>query len=120
MQSAMRHQWWLRRANGCPKAPESGSDSLEAISQITKQDDDAAQSHESEVVLHLPLVAHHQPPEVTQPSEQPLDLPAPLVASELATVLCLGLLPVPSMRSEHLYAPLCECLIERVRGIGAV
>ncbi len=93
---------------------------LEAISQIPKQDEDAAQSHDSNVVLHLPLVAHHQPPEVTQPRKEALYLPAPLVASEFAAVLGPGPPPVPSMRSDHLYAPLCESLIERVRVIGAI
>jgi hypothetical protein len=41
-----------------------GAYSLEAISQIPKQDDDTPQAHESKVVLHLPLVAHNQPSEV--------------------------------------------------------
>jgi hypothetical protein len=33
--------------------------SLEVISQIPQQDDDAAQLHEAEIVLRPPLVAHH-------------------------------------------------------------
>src|SRR5215204_174871 len=97
----------------CPK-------SLEAISQIPKQDDDAPELHEAEVVLRSPLVAHYQPSEVTQPGKEALYFPAPLVASEFAAVLCLGLLPVPSMRSDHLYAPLPERLIEWIQVIGPV
>src|SRR5215203_5570393 len=85
----------------CPK-------SLEAISQIPKQDDDAPELHEAEVVLRSPLVAHHQPSEVIQPGKEALYFPAPLVASEFAAVLGLGPLPVTSVRSDHPYTPLFE------------
>src|SRR5215207_3593125 len=45
------------------------------------------------------------------------DLPAPLVAPELASVLSLGFLPVPTVRRNHLYAPLSE---GRVQWVGVV
>jgi hypothetical protein len=38
--------------------------SLEVISQISQQDNDAPETHEAEIVLDSSLVADHQPPEV--------------------------------------------------------
>src|SRR5215212_1154800 len=87
---------------------------------MPEQDNDAPELHEAEVIIHPPLVAHHQPPEVREPGEQPLDLPAPLVAPELATVLGFPLLPVPTVRRYHLYAPFFESPIQRVRIVGPV
>ena len=75
---------------------------VEPNSQLPQQDDGASELYESEVVLHLPLVTHHQAPEVVpEPSKQPLDRPAPPVASKPASVLGLSPLPVPPVRSTH-------------------
>src|SRR5918998_2491626 len=93
---------------------------LEVISQIPQQDHDAPEAREAEVVLRPPLVAHHQPTEVPEPGEQPLYLPAPLVAPELAPVLGLRLLAVPPVRRDHLYAPLSENRVERVGVVGPI
>jgi hypothetical protein len=87
---------------------------------MPEQDNDAPELREAEVIVHPPLVAHHQPPGVREPSEQPLDLPAPLVAPELATVLGFPLLPVPTVRRYHHYAPFFESPIQRVRIVGPV
>jgi hypothetical protein len=87
---------------------------LEDISQIPQQDNDAPETHEAEVVLGSSLVADHQPPEIAQPSEEPLDLPAPLVAPELAPVLGLRPPPVPAVRGDHLDALRSEGRVERI------
>ena len=45
---------------------------------LSEQDEDAAEMHEAQIVVRRALVAHHQPPKVAQPREEPLDLPPPL------------------------------------------
>lgn len=54
--------------------------------------------------VRSPLLAHARPPEVARPNEQPLDLPAFLVAPQLAPFLGLRPLPTPPVRRTHLDA----------------
>ncbi len=72
---------------------------------------------EAEVVERMALVAHHQSPEVAEPREAPLHLPAALVASERTAILGLGAFPVPPMRGNHLDAEFYEGFIE---GVGII
>ena len=55
---------------------------LERISQPPKQDRDASEVDEAEVVLGLLLVTGDEAPEAHQPGEEALDVPAPSVASK--------------------------------------
>src|SRR5215211_2379769 len=88
---------------------------LEAISQtFSEQYDDAPELRHAQKVLLLVLVADHQPPEILQPGKEPLYLPTPLVATQLASILALSLLSVLPMWSDHLDALLKERLVERV------
>src|SRR5215211_4524625 len=88
---------------------------LDAISQtFSEQYDDAPELRHAQEVLLLVLVADHQPPEVLQPAKEPLYLPSPLVAPQLASILALFLLSVRSVRGDHLDALLKERLVERV------
>jgi hypothetical protein len=64
--------------------------SLDPISQIPRQDYETSQLHKAEVVL-CAARSRLQGTEVTQPSKQPLNLPASLVAPEPAAVLGFGL-----------------------------
>ena len=47
--------------------------------------------HEADIVLNLALVAHHDAAMAQQPAVQTLNLPAPLVAAQPPTILCLRL-----------------------------
>jgi hypothetical protein len=58
-------------------------------------------------------VADDEAPEVAQPSEEPLDLPATLVAPERATVSRLGLLSVAAVWGDHFHAQLRQGRIQR-------
>ena len=60
--------------------------------------------NEAEVVERMALIADDQPPEVAQPGEEALHLPPPLVAPQGTAVLGLRLLPIASMRCNHLDA----------------
>lgn len=55
-----------------------------------------------------------------QPSEEPLDLPAPLVTPELALVLGLFLLPVLAVWGDHIDAFLGEHFVEWIGAVGSV
>jgi hypothetical protein len=64
----------------------------EIISQISQEDNSASHLHEAQIILRPPLVAHHQPAQVPELGEKPLDLLVAFVASEIAPVLGLGFL----------------------------
>jgi hypothetical protein len=68
----------------------------------------------------MKVEAHRYPPEVMEPREQPLDLPAALVAAELPPVLRPRLLPVLAVRRDQLDALLCQFLVERVGVVSLV
>ena len=59
-----------------------GGITLEAVSKIlAEQNEETAEVDEAEVVGGMIFIADHQPPEVAQPGEEPLDLPPPFVAA---------------------------------------
>jgi hypothetical protein len=70
------------------------------------QDEDAAELDESKIVEGVALIAHHEAAKIAQPSEEPFNLPATAIATQRATILRLGFLPVPTVRSDHLHAQL--------------
>ena len=77
--------------------------------------------HQTQEVLVLVFVANDQTPEVLKPGKQTLYLPPPLlVAPELAPILSLFLLSVPSVRGDHLIASLKKGLIQRLRVVSLV
>lgn len=69
---------------------------------------------EAQVVRIMIFIAHQNPPVVLQPRKQPLDFPAPLVAPQLPSVLCLCLLPVALVRRDHLDVKPCHLRIQRI------
>ena len=70
------------------------------------QDHDADQVHEAEEIPDLALVANHQAPKALQPSKQPLDFPAPLVAARRPAVLRGWLASTGAVRHDQLDAAL--------------
>lgn len=56
-------------------------------SEMPQQDDEASEVNEAEEVLGLPLPASHDASELLEPSEDSLDLPSPLVATQSSSVL---------------------------------
>ena len=74
---------------------------LEAISKTLKQEFDAAELQQAKEVIGEAFVTNDQAAEVAEVSKQPLDLPAPLITSELPTVLGLGLFAVVAVRGDH-------------------
>ncbi len=77
----------------------------ETISKIISyQDEPAAQLYEAGIVFKVILPAMKQSSEVTQPSEQALDLPAPHVATQSTPVLSLGSSSIAPMRSDQFNA----------------
>ncbi len=96
-------------------------DCLEVIPEsLSEQDKNTAELNEAQVVERVPLVAHHQAPEVAQPGEEPLHLPTALVAAQGAAILGLGLLTVAPVGCDHLDAQLSQRRIQRVGVVGAV
>jgi len=75
---------------------------------------------EAEVVERVALVADHQPAEVAEPSEEPLNLPAPPIAPQGPAILGLGALPTASMWRNHFNAEFQERLVQGVSVVGAV
>lgn len=58
-----------------------GRSSVEVISELPQEDEDAAEVEESEEVLHLHLVAGDETAEVLEPGKESLHLPASTVAT---------------------------------------
>ena len=75
---------------------------------------------EAQVVEHMALVTHDQPPKVAEPGEEPLDLPTPPLLMQRAPILRLGLRAAPTMRCDHLDTQLCQGCIQRVGIVGPV
>lgn len=76
--------------------------------------------HKAKIILVMEVEAHRDAAEVLKSCERPLDLPAPLVAPQLAAVLCRRLLPVRLVRRDQLYALLGLLLVERVGVVSMV
>jgi hypothetical protein len=76
--------------------------------------------NKADVVFDLPLITDSDATVVLQASIEPFNLPAAFEASELATILCLGLDPIRAMRRNHLDAAPGEQGIQLVTVIGAI
>lgn len=87
---------------------------------LPKQDEDATQVDEAEVVERVALIAYDQAAEVAQPREEALHLPIPLVAAQWATFLGLGAFPAAPVRRDHLDPQLHERLVERTSIVGPI
>src|SRR5581483_2503352 len=74
----------------------------------------------AQVVVIVIFITHQNPPVVLQPSEQPLDFPAPLVAPQLPPVLGLRPLAVALVRRNHLNVECLQLRIQRVRVVCLV
>lgn len=70
---------------------------------------------EAQVVRIMILISHQNPPVVLQPRKQLLGFPAPPVAPQLPTVLCLRLLAIALVRRDHLNVERFKVGIQRVR-----
>ena len=94
---------------------------LEPISKMPQKDADASEVHEPKEVLCVPFMARDESPEVVQPSEQALHLPAVLVAAERPTVLRGRSLPVGSVRRNHLDPPfLPQTFVQSIAVVGTI
>ena len=72
---------------------------------------------EAQVVRIMIFISRQNTPVVLQPRKQPLDLPPPLVASQLPPVLCIRFLPVLLVRRYHLNA---DCLKVGIQRVGVI
>jgi hypothetical protein len=75
---------------------------------------------EAEVIERVAFIAHDEASEVAQPSEEALDLPAPLVAAQRAPILGLRAFAAASMRRNHLDTEFSQRLVQRVGVVGAI
>src|SRR5215218_9858542 len=66
------------------------------------------------------FVAHDQPTEVEQPTDRPLDFPAVLVATQLATVLSVGPLAASAVRADEFDATMRQPLAQRIAVSGSI
>jgi hypothetical protein len=87
---------------------------------LPKQDEDAPELDEAEVVERVALVAHDQAPEVAQPGEEALDLPATSEAAQRTAILRLGACAAAPVRRDHLDAQRHERLVEWVGVVGTI
>jgi len=85
---------------------------------MPKQDDDESELHHSQKVLGMVLVPNPKTAEVVQPGKQTLDLPTPPVPTQRTTIL--SLLPVLTVRSNHLNPSLPQPLVQSVAVVGFV
>ena len=60
---------------------------------------------EAKVIERVALIAHDEPPEIAEPSEEPLDLPPSAIAPEWTPILRLGTHPPAAMGRGHRDAP---------------
>ena len=90
------------------------------MSNLSKQDKDAAKLNKAKVVQRVAFIANHEPTKIAQPGEQPLDLPTPLVTPQWSAILRLGLLPIAPMRRDHLDAELRQLFIEWIGVVRAI
>jgi hypothetical protein len=68
----------------------------------------------------MTLIPYGQAPEITQMSEELLNLPASSVTSQLSAILSLELLPIPSVRGYHFDAEFSKLGIQWVAILGPV
>jgi hypothetical protein len=80
---------------------------------------DAGELDESEEVFDVVFPSRDEPSEVVHPGEESFDLPALLVAAELASVLRFA--SVAAVRGDHLHAVfVLELLVELIRIVRLV
>jgi hypothetical protein len=65
-------------------------------------------------------MSDEETPEISQPSEGPLDRPSPLVRLQSGFILRWWLRSVPSVRRDKLYASVLQSFPQRIAIIGAV
>src|SRR5690606_12847414 len=87
---------------------------------MPKQDEQAAEADEAEIVLQVPVVAHEDAAVVLQPGIEALDLPAPPIAPQRTAILRGGPAPIGPMRRDHGDAPCGESGIQRTGVIRLV
>src|ERR1043165_6681954 len=75
---------------------------------------------EAQIVVIVIFIAHQNSTEVLQPSEQPLDFPAPLVAPQLPSVLRRRLLAVALVWGDHLNVERLQRRVQRIRVIRLI
>jgi hypothetical protein len=68
----------------------------------------------------MAFIPHNEPTEVAQPSEEPLDLPTPFVATQRSAILGPLLLAVAAVGSNHLHSQLGQFHVQRIGVVGAV
>jgi len=68
----------------------------------------------------MKVKAHRNPSEILKPSEQSLNLPPSLVASERSAILSGGFLPIRLVRRDHLNTLLCQFFIQRVGVVSLI
>ena len=66
------------------------------------------------------LPAHHQAAKISQPGQRPLDLPPPLIAPQLPSILQWRPLAVVARRTNQLTTPPRQALTQCVRIAGVV
>jgi hypothetical protein len=87
---------------------------------LPEQDQDTPQVDEAQVIERETLVADYQPTAVTQPGEEALNFPTPLVTAQGPSVLGLGTFPTAPVRRNHLDAQFGQGLVQGVSVVGAV
>lgn len=75
---------------------------------------------ESQINRQRPIVAHHQPAEITEPRERPFHRPSPPVAPQRPAVLRRGLAAILAMRSNQLDAAPSQLPPQQVTIIATV
>jgi hypothetical protein len=68
----------------------------------------------------MPFIADDQAPEVAEPGEEPLDLPATAGAPQRVSILRLGPHAPPAVGSDHLDAQLGQGPIQSIRIVGTI
>jgi len=88
---------------------------------MPQQDAEASEADEAEEVFGMAIPAVGDAPVVEKPGEEPLDLPAPPVATKHSTVLGLGALAIGTMRRDQLDPSfLAKALVERIAVVSSV
>src|SRR5712691_5533595 len=89
---------------------------------MPQKDNDTGELDQADVVLDVVFVTNHQAAEVVEPSEQPLDFPPALEATQGSTVLSFGFgSTAPTMRGDHFSAKTVEhFLVEPIAVIGLI
>src|SRR5215472_10801521 len=93
---------------------------LEPISKLPEQDNEASELNESEEVLGVVFPTDEETALPLDPGEEALDEPAPRVTAEPSSILRERLSAIGAMRCNHLDALSSQLLVQRVAVVGAV